>query len=234
MKSLAPHKFIAAFHVALFSFSITPSPAGSAVTINYGYDELNRLTSLVRTDGPTMAYQYDLVGNITNRAINSIDSDNDLLKDIEEITYGLNPNSSDSDADGLSDYFEVCFDGDCTNYNPYDPISNPNGTDLNASKSDSDGDGIPDDIELLADTNPLNSADFPVIADGDLNIDGIVNAVDVLLIIKIVRSPNLPTAIQLQHGDVAPLINGIPQPDGILNAGDILIIQRKALGQIDF
>jgi hypothetical protein len=38
----------------------------------------------------------------------------------------------------------------------------------------------------------------------------------------------------MQHGDVAPLVNGSPDPDGQFNAGDLLVIQRKALGEVDF
>jgi hypothetical protein len=39
---------------------------------------------------------------------------------------------------------------------------------------------------------------------------------------------------QMGHGDVAPLLDGSPSPDGTINAADILVIQRKALGQLNF
>lgn len=41
-------------------------PAFGAVEITYGYDDLNRLSSVVRTDGPKINYFYDEVGNITD------------------------------------------------------------------------------------------------------------------------------------------------------------------------
>jgi hypothetical protein len=36
------------------------------------------------------------------------------------------------------------------------------------------------------------------------------------------------------HGNVAPLVGGIPQPDGSINTGDIVLIMRKALGKVFF
>jgi hypothetical protein len=74
----------------------------------------------------------------------------------------------------------------------------------------------------------------PIFADGDLNADGIVNVVDVLLAQQIVTNQLVPTQDQLDHGDVAPLVNGVPVPDGVFNLGDVLVIQRKALGLVNF
>jgi len=33
---------------------------------------------------------------------------------------------------------------------------------------------------------------------------------------------------------VAPLVNGVPQPDGKLDVGDVLLILRKVVGLVDF
>ncbi|MDQ1362511.1 MAG: hypothetical protein QG652_371, partial [Pseudomonadota bacterium] len=35
-------------------------------------------------------------------------------------------------------------------------------------------------------------------------------------------------------GDVAPLVNGVPSPDGVFNLGDLLIITRKAIGSAEY
>lgn len=207
--------------------------AQGATTITYVYDELNRLESAVRSDGPSLTYSYDEVGNITQQVSSNPDSDGDFLKDIEEIAFGTNPNVSDSDMDGLTDHFEVNFDGNPT-YNPFHPVTNPTGTDLDANAQDTDGDGVDDAFEISSGTSPLDPASFPVLADGDLNNDGVVNTVDVLLGYQILNGDVSPSATQLQHGDVAPLIGGIPQPNGVFNLGDVLLIQRKALGQISF
>ena len=76
----------------------------------------------------------------------------------------------------------------------------------------------------------------PVIigATGDVNGDGDVNTADVLLADRIALGNLNPTAEQILRGDVAPLINGVPVPDGVLNAADLLVIRRKALGLISF
>ena len=71
-------------------------------------------------------------------------------------------------------------------------------------------------------------------ADGDINLDGIVNVADILLGQQVLGGAATLTPLQFVHGDVAPLISGIPAPDGLFTLGDLLVIQRKALGQINF
>ena len=214
--------------LSLASFS-----AYCATTITYTYDELNRLESTIRSDGPGLTCTYDEVGNITRQTSINPDSDGDLLRDIEEIAFGTNPNLPDSDMDGLTDFFEVNFDGN-PGYDPYHPVTNPTGTDLDANAQDTDGDGVDDNIELLSGTSPLDPASFPVLADGDLNADGMVNAVDVLIAFQILNGEIIPDATMLQHGDVAPLVGGVPHPNGVFNPGDAYLILRKATGESDF
>ena len=99
---------------------------------------------------------------------------------------------------------------------------------------DTDGDGFDDGTEVASGKDPNDPASYPIIADGDLNVDGLVNAADILIAGQIVLGQRTPTPIELSHGDVAPLINGIPASDGQFNAGDLLSIERKALGVISF
>jgi hypothetical protein len=44
------------------------------------------------------------------------------------------------------------------------------------------------------------------------------------------------TDAELARGNVAPLVNGKPQPPavGVFNLADLLLIERKALGVITF
>lgn len=70
--------------------------------------------------------------------------------------------------------------------------------------------------------------------DGDLNGDGVVNGADILLVTRIATGNLTPSAEQAIRGDVAPLVGGLPAPDGQIDAGDVLVIQRKALGAISF
>ncbi|NUM25876.1 MAG: hypothetical protein HUU49_04660 [Candidatus Buchananbacteria bacterium] len=87
------------------------------------------------------------------------DADNDGLSDAEEATLGTNPNDADSDDDGLNDHQEVWYDGDGA-YNPYNPDSNPTGTDLDANDSDTDNDGMNDGQENTFGSDPLDGGDM--------------------------------------------------------------------------
>ena len=162
------------------------------------------------------------------------DTDTDGLDDCFEQQIGTNPALVDTDGDGISDFAEVDYDTDASIYNPYHPTNNPGGTDLDANNQDTDGDGFSDSAEITAGTDPLDMNDVPVIPDGDLNIDGAVNAADVLIASRIISGQLTITAQQLSHGDVAPLVAGQPTPDGVFNLGDLIVIQRKALGLINF
>jgi hypothetical protein len=80
-------------------FTALTLPAHAAVTIDYSYDDLNRLGAVTRSDGPAMAFHYDEVYNITHQGVsNSPDSDGDLLANFAD---------PDDDADGMPDAFEI-------------------------------------------------------------------------------------------------------------------------------
>ena len=144
-----------------------------------------------------------------------LDDDNDGLSDLDEINiHGTNPLLVDTDGDNLTDGAEV----------------NTHGT--NPLNEDSDTDGFNDDVEINAGTNPLDSLSFP--ADGDINNDGSVNVVDLMLATQIALGLKTPTADEMLHGDVAPLITGLPTPDNDINAADLIVIQRKVFGLISF
>ena len=70
--------------------------------------------------------------------------------------------------------------------------------------------------------------------DGDINLDGVVNVVDILLWQQVLINAATLSPEQFTHGDVAPLVEGLPDPDGEFTPGDLLIIERKALGVISF
>ena len=152
------------------------------------------------------------------------DVDNDGLIDSFELSIGSSPLLTDTDGDGLSDYAEVSYDGDATTYTP--------GADLNPLSNDTDGDGYSDGAEVLAGTDPLANMRHP--SDGDLNNDGIVNVVDVLIGQQILSGQVAITPGLLTRGDVAPLVNDVPAPDGQFTVGDLVVIQQKALGVVNF
>jgi lysophospholipase L1-like esterase len=71
-------------------------------------------------------------------------------------------------------------------------------------------------------------------SDGDINIDGQVNAIDVLWSQQALFDTRSLASDQFIHADVAPLVAGVPHPDGVFNLGDVSVIYRIALGLLDF
>lgn len=69
------------------------------------------------------------------------------------------------------------------------------------------------------------------VPDGDLDGDGLVTIRDALKVIKLVVSSTQPSANDLLHGDVGPLLNGKRNPNGSLDLVDGILLLRKALGQ---
>ena len=207
----------ASWLAGLFLAVLCVAQARAATTITYVYDDLNRLKTVTRGDGPTYSYTYDEAGNIQQWATTNPDTDGDGLKDIAEINvYGTSITNTDTDGDGLSDSAEV------------------NTHHTNPAIADTDGDGFSDGVEIAKGTNPLDPLSHPVLATGDINNDGIVDLADVLMGNKIISGELTPTADQLQRGDVAPLVNGVPTPNGVFDLGDLVVIERKALGDIVF
>ncbi len=86
-------------------------------------------------------------GNTDEASISSLDLDVDGVANPWEILWGLDPDDDDTDDDGLLDGFEVCYDGDCGSYDPYDPGTGLGG-DLDADSDDTDGDTISDAWEV--------------------------------------------------------------------------------------
>jgi hypothetical protein len=93
---------------------------------------------------------------------------------------------------------------------------------------DSDNDGFLDGDEVYYNSDPLSQTDTP--ANGDVNDDGVVDVADVLLATRIVTGQLTPDDNQRIRADVAPFNGSYPIPDGQVNAGDLVRIQRMALG----
>lgn len=70
-------------------------------------------------------------------------------------------------------------------------------------------------------------------APGDVNGDGIVDPGDVALLASHVSGQITLDAVQQAAADVAPLISGLPVPDGTLNVADIVVLTRAAYGEIE-
>lgn len=67
---------------------------------------------------------------------------------------------------------------------------------------------------------------------GDLTNDNTVDVTDTLKPLRIVLGIDAATPGGLAGGDVAPLVDGKPQPDGVFTIGDVVAILRKAVGLV--
>ena len=54
--------------------------------------------------------------------------------------------------------------------------------------------------------------------------------IDALKALRFAVGLDTPTASDIAHGDVAPLVNSIPNPDGKIDLADVVAILRKAAG----
>jgi hypothetical protein len=68
------------------------------------------------------------------------------------------------------------------------------------------------------------------VPDGDVNGDGSVTILDVLLALRIFTQQTAPTMSHLAHGDIGPLYQGKARPNGVIDLVDAILIMRKALG----
>ncbi|WP_297527137.1 S8 family serine peptidase [Thiohalobacter sp.] len=154
------------------------------------------------------AAQVDTDGDLAGDACDG-DDDNDGLSDVLELAIGSNPLVLDSDGDGLDDYFEVAFDGDATGYVA--------GQDLSPVLADTDGDGLSDAAELAWDGDPAYNpgADLDPLS-GDTDGDGLPDGSD-----------PVPLLFNYADGDLAPP----GAPDGVLDAGDLLLARQLVLGE---
>lgn len=70
--------------------------------------------------------------------------------------------------------------------------------------------------------------------DGDIDNSGFVEVFDALKALRMTAGIEASTASDLARGDVAPLINDVPQPDGKITIGDVVVILRRAIGLVDW
>jgi cytochrome c peroxidase len=80
----------------------------------------------------------------------------------------------------------------------------------------------------------LTSSVSVIFSDGCFNCGGAVSVLDAVKALRIAVGLVTATADDLLHGDVAPLVNGVPAPDNRIDASDALVILKKAVGLISF
>jgi photosystem II stability/assembly factor-like uncharacterized protein len=72
---------------------------------------------------------------------------------------------------------------------------------------------------------------FSTDPDGDINMDGRVDIADALLALRVAVGRTTVSAAALRHGDVAPLGPQGPDPDGIIEGRDVMVILGKSIGK---
>jgi len=158
-----------------------------------------------------------------------LDDDADGLVNSLEATQGTDPAQADSDGDGLVDGADGVVPvggivgGVDSNGDGFVDGEQTLGT--NPLLADSDGDWLNDGLEVANNADPLDSASWPSLADGDLapwnNSDGQINAADVLIATQLVLRQRTAGALQYAHGDM--------NADGIIDLADLLLIQQSVL-----
>jgi hypothetical protein len=68
---------------------------------------------------------------------------------------------------------------------------------------------------------------------GDLNADGLVEAADALVALRLAVGLEPATSELLGLGDVAPMRDGRPGQDGVIDVADALVILETAVGLHD-
>ncbi len=157
------------------------------------------------TDGDGIGDACDSCPLVDNNS--AVDTDGDGLTDFEECLLGTDALDGDTDNDTLSDYDEDRVYGT-------EPLL-----------VDTDGDGFDDGMEVIYGSDPLQGSSTPadnINNDGDINGDSMINVVDILLATRMVLGELVPTPGQRVSVDMVP--------DGVINAGDLVRIQRLALG----
>ena len=70
--------------------------------------------------------------------------------------------------------------------------------------------------------------------DGDINLDGTVGLADLLWGVQALQGSRTLLPESACNADVAPLVSGVPAPDGAFNAGDLTVLWRMLLEGLRF
>ncbi|HMO52520.1 MAG TPA: hypothetical protein PKE26_09045 [Kiritimatiellia bacterium] len=170
--------------------------------VNYAGASVNAVAGLTSLGSPIAIYAAQWSGS--NHKLQArqfvADSDGDGLSDLYEQAIGLNPNSSDSDNDGVSDWDEIflygtdplsddsdgdgLLDGEEVNGTKWGIWSDPLNPDtdgdgildgcdpyVNSPQGDQDGDGLPDELDPDIDNDGISNDDELILGTNPYNPD---------------------------------------------------------------
>lgn len=78
------------------------------------------------------------------------------------------------------------------------------------------------------------SGSVTILPIGDIDGDGSTTIADALTALQMSVGLQTATAAQLARGDVAPLVGGVPEPDGKIDLGDVAVILRRSIGALNW
>ncbi len=89
-------------------------------------------------------------------------------------------------------------------------------------------------FDFVFNVTTVTGAITRVLPDGNFKGVGVVDISDALKALRIAVGLIQPTATDVLHGDVAPLVNGLPTQNGQVDIADALLILRKVVGLATF
>jgi lysophospholipase L1-like esterase len=89
-------------------------------------------------------------------------------------------------------------------------------------------------VMLFVSAMMLNSSAPAEVPDGDITSDSEIGIPDYLHALQYVLGNRELTDDAIQRGDVAPLLNGVPDPDGDITTADTMVLLRMILYGINF
>jgi hypothetical protein len=89
-------------------------------------------------------------------------------------------------------------------------------------------------LDTLFNRSTVTGVITRILPDGNIVEDGVTNLSDALKALRIAVSLEQPTVTDMLHGDVAPLVNGVPTRNNAIDIADALLILRKTVGLATF
>ncbi len=89
-------------------------------------------------------------------------------------------------------------------------------------------------VDLVSNISTVNGAITRILPDGNFKGTGVTDISDALKAMRIAVGLDQPTITDMLHGDVAPLVNGLPTQDNRIDIADALLILRKIVGLATF
>jgi hypothetical protein len=83
-------------------------------------------------------------------------------------------------------------------------------------------------------TTATGAVNINVLPAGNITGSGDATISDALKALQTTVGLYIPTATELARGDVAPLVNGKPVPDGKVDVGDALVILKRVVGLVSW